>query len=596
MNNYKQSEIKNLALQYRLDVVDEKPGRLLIKHGDVVCEIKNEGTFFISIPAQPELIAHFGQIPNNWLKVNSSRFILSNEDEGAGPQPSPEQLLRVVANLGIALETEADSDKKGVAQALQVMHLPHNSQTDAQDQKNAKLLQELLQNFSSIKLAGNRYDVARCLHLTGLQVWELKPEYYPIAIKCVRAWVNMHNIILVIPDAIFDPQEFRRLHFVLDEINMAMSAQARYVLYEHTHGMDTSTSLPRMVIKPTPVDELQKDISHQFKLLCTHIQKGQARGLMRRLANTSVNEDQSFRLKVSTVNKPQLRVIDKKRANEAWHIFQDLTVGHRPIVERLFSAVLTWMKYEHPRVLVICLYGPTGSGKNYLAESLAMCLKVLFDLDQPLYTSIDANTIISGESLWTLYRPPCGIVGNNRPGLLERASGDGSVLTVDEVDKAPAQQELVGFLTQLTDSGGFRNGQGDFCSLGKQVLIITMNAGSNASDEKTSAIGFMQPGTEALVAERYASAYQKLLHPALRGRVHHAIYLPRYNQTELQSICQRMLSQYEFGKNTNTESIAAQLCQRVSIELGIRGLQREIEAYVLEQQYCDFFNHERALP
>jgi len=300
---------------------------------------------------------------------------------------------------------------------------------------------------------------------------------------------------------------------------------------------------------------------------------------------------------VSTVHAPViLSAIDQFQRWSA-KVIEGLAgvMGHGEIKRKLARSIALWMAQgESADPLVLAFAGPSGVGKNMIAHALAGILAGPEFMELPRATYVTINMGVPGDQKqWSLTGVGAGHVGAERKGLLEASCElPGYVVTFDEVDKSVAGlADPQGFLVNLFENNGFRNGHGMWVSLAKGILILTMNCGTNAEDERFKPIGFQEADTlnarQKWVAGRYRQYYETQIIAPLRGRVQHVFFFGELTADELFDLAVRELKRRHAAdaaaglpwRSFSPEKTAEELTASLDPSQGARELSRAITRF-----------------
>lgn len=142
--------------------------------------------------------------------------------------------------------------------------------------------------------------------------------------------------------------------------------------------------------------------------------------------------------------------------------------------------------------------GPTGVGKNYLIESLAVLLEGFAGVAIPVLT-IDGPNYTDASDINELRGSTRGFIRSDEPGLLaefhERsARAPLSIILVDEVEKA--HPHLRKFFLSLMDRGTVTDNRGRALDFANCMIVFTSNLGYSEAAARGAPIGYR--GDEAV--------------------------------------------------------------------------------------------------
>ncbi len=124
-------------------------------------------------------------------------------------------------------------------------------------------------------------------------------------------------------------------------------------------------------------------------------------------------------------------------------------------------------------------FGPTGVGKTYLAQQLAV---FMFETDKVLHR-FDMSEYMEGHSVAKLFGSPPGYVGYGEGGQLTEAvkRNPYSIILFDEIEKA--HPRVFDTMLQILDAGRMTDGQGLTVDFKNTIIIMTSNIGSDIIKE-----------------------------------------------------------------------------------------------------------------
>ena len=179
--------------------------------------------------------------------------------------------------------------------------------------------------------------------------------------------------------------------------------------------------------------------------------------------------------------------------------------------------------------------GPTGVGKTELVKVLA---SELFDSPETLIR-LDMSEFMEKFSVSRIIGAPPGYVGYDEAGQLTEKirRKPYSVVLFDEIEKA--HPDVMNILLQILDDGRITDAQGRTVSFENTVIVMTTNAGSEAS---SSSAGFSTNRHDS-DAERTEKALSSFLRPEFINRVDEIVVFNRLTKENFVKIASLMLDE-----------------------------------------------------
>lgn len=297
------------------------------------------------------------------------------------------------------------------------------------------------------------------------------------------------------------------------------------------------------------------------------------------------SQDNSTDLRLEKTYRPRHLSEDNSMSgvyNKISMPFKKHVVGHHKIVQDLCATLAGWHVLGDTPVLLLLFSGPSGTGKNHIGEVMSVCLGELFDVS-PHYVSFNCGSMVDKYGLWQLTGVQAGLKGMEKKGILEDIPA-GSVISFDEVDKVAGERDdIQNFLIQLLDNGGFRNGFGEWKKVPPSVIVLTMNAGRFAEDERVGRMGFGGTNGGVSAIEHYKEACEKKLLPALRGRIQKKFYFDYLTREDIKEIALRELDRFmlDFQRlkaewPLDNEKEAQKIAETSDVALGAREVRNRI--------------------
>ncbi|MCE2615525.1 MAG: ATP-dependent Clp protease ATP-binding subunit [Phocaeicola sp.] len=237
--------------------------------------------------------------------------------------------------------------------------------------------------------------------------------------------------------------------------------------------------------------------------------------------------------------------------------------------------------------------GPTGVGKTYLAQQLAL---LMFG-SKDAVIRVDMSEYMQDFNVSRLIGAPPGYVGFEEGGqLTEKVRRKPySIILLDEIEKA--HQNVYNILLQVMDEGRLTDGQGRTIDFKNTIIIMTSNVGSRELKEFGKGIGFTA-GTEQTMESYSNSIIDKALHkrfaPEFLNRLDEVINFEQLNMDSLIKIIDIELKGlvdridkigYHFVIDDEAKKFVAE--KGYDVEYGARPLKRAIQKYI-EDELSEF--------
>ena len=210
-------------------------------------------------------------------------------------------------------------------------------------------------------------------------------------------------------------------------------------------------------------------------------------------------------------------------------IGQDEAVG---AVVRAIKRKRAGISYRQNPVSMI-FAGPTGVGKTELVKVLA---RDLFKQPESLIR-LDMSEFMEKHSVSRIVGAPPGYVGYDEAGQLTEKirRRPYSVVLFDEIEKA--HPDVLNILLQVLDDGKITDAQGREVNFENTVIIMTTNAGSNAS---SSISGFAER-RELVAKEKTERALSDFLRPEFINRIDEIITFRHLDKDDFKRIAEIMM-------------------------------------------------------
>jgi len=263
------------------------------------------------------------------------------------------------------------------------------------------------------------------------------------------------------------------------------------------------------------------------------------------------------------------------------HISENI-IGQDEAVRAVVRAVRrkrAGVSYRRSPVSMI-FAGPTGVGKTELVKVLS---EALFKQPESLIR-LDMSEFMEKHAVSKIIGAPPGYVGYDEAGQLTEKirRRPYAVVLFDEIEKA--HPDVLNILLQVLDDGQITDAQGRHVNFENTVLIMTTNAGSEAS----SAISGFTERREERTKEKTERALSSFLRPEFINRIDEIITFRHLSRDDFEAIAALMLRrlsthmQEEKGiRVTFDEAVVRHIAeQSYSEKYGARNMRRFIERHV----------------
>ncbi|MCP5334077.1 MAG: ATP-dependent Clp protease ATP-binding subunit ClpA [Oceanospirillaceae bacterium] len=226
---------------------------------------------------------------------------------------------------------------------------------------------------------------------------------------------------------------------------------------------------------------------------------------------------------ISTDDKKSLKDLDK---NLKMLVFgQDEAIGTLTNAIKLSRAGL---KAAEKPIGSFLFAGPTGVGKTEVSRQLANIMGMEL-------VRFDMSEYMERHTVSRLIGAPPGYVGYDQGGLLTEAVNKSPhcVLLMDEIEKA--HPDVFNLLLQVMDHGTLTDNNGRKTDFRHVVLIMTTNAGAEASAKRS--IGFQEQDNTTDAME----VLRKVFTPEFRNRLDAIIQFAALNEVTIEHVVDKFL-------------------------------------------------------
>ena len=306
---------------------------------------------------------------------------------------------------------------------------------------------------------------------------------------------------------------------------------------------------------------------------------------------------------VSTMSGVPLQRISEKESDRLRRMGSTLkgtVIAQDKAVDKIVRSIQRnrlGLKDPNRPIGVFMFLGPTGVGKTYLAQQLAL---QMFGTKDAL-VRIDMSEYSEKFNTSRLVGAPPGYVGYGEGGqLTERVRRHPySIVLLDEIEKAHG--DVFNLLLQVLDEGRMTDGNGRMVDFRNTIIIMTSNAGTRQLKDFSHGIGFNASsinGADGEKSKEYArSVVQKALSrqfaPEFLNRLDEIITFDQLDATAIRQIVDVELDKLtkriaKNGYNIKVTDAAKDFLASKGYDpqFGARPLKRAIQTYV-EDEICE---------
>ena len=306
---------------------------------------------------------------------------------------------------------------------------------------------------------------------------------------------------------------------------------------------------------------------------------------------------------VSTMSGVPLQRISEKESDRLRRLGSTLkgtVIAQDKAVDKIVRSIQRnrlGLKDPNRPIGVFMFLGPTGVGKTYLAQQLAL---QMFGTKDAL-VRIDMSEYSEKFNTSRLVGAPPGYVGYGEGGqLTERVRRHPySIVLLDEIEKAHG--DVFNLLLQVLDEGRMTDGNGRMVDFRNTIIIMTSNAGTRQLKDFSHGIGFNASsinGADGEKSKEYArSVVQKALArqfaPEFLNRLDEIITFDQLDATAIRQIVDveldkltKRIAKNGYNIKVTDEAKDFLASKGYDPQFGARPLKRAIQTYV-EDEICE---------
>lgn len=230
--------------------------------------------------------------------------------------------------------------------------------------------------------------------------------------------------------------------------------------------------------------------------------------------------------------------------------------------------------------------GPTGVGKTELTNELARLLNMQL-------IRLDMSEYMESHSVAKLVGSPPGYVGHSESSEIIKSieSNPYSIVLFDEFEKAHPDVQNV--LLQILDNGKMKDPSGKEISFRNAIVILTTNAGANASTKVKIGFGSNNDATSVYQKEQIQKELERIFKPEFRNRLDHIVYFNSLSREmsknitikKLNNVKKDLLENYNIKADFSNEIIdyITDFVFENDNKMGARPIDRKIKQLITKQ-------------
>lgn len=277
---------------------------------------------------------------------------------------------------------------------------------------------------------------------------------------------------------------------------------------------------------------------------------------------------------------------------------QGRVIAQDAAIDKVTKAILRsrlGLKDPNRPIGTFLFLGPTGVGKTYLAQQLAI---QMFGSKDALIR-IDMSEYMEKFTVSRLIGAAPGYVGYEEGGqLTEKVRRHPySIILLDEIEKA--HPEVFNILLQVLDEGRLTDNNGRTIDFKNTIIILTSNVGTKQLKEFGRGVGFTAQSRNTAADSAYArdviqKALNKTFSPEFLNRLDEIITFDQLNQSSIRRIVdleiQRLINRMDgLGYPLTVDEKACDFLasKGYDVQFGARPLKRAIQSH-LEDNLSEF--------
>ncbi|MEM0909775.1 MAG: ATP-dependent Clp protease ATP-binding subunit ClpA [Pseudomonadota bacterium] len=286
----------------------------------------------------------------------------------------------------------------------------------------------------------------------------------------------------------------------------------------------------------------------------------------KRKKTISVSDIESIVSKIARIPEKSVSASDKDVLKNLSRNLKMVVFGQDEAIDRLNDAIQlsrSGLGAETKPIGCFLFAGPTGVGKTEVTQQLAKQMGVEL-------IRFDMSEYMERHSVSRLIGAPPGYVGYDQGGLMTDAviKNPYSVVLLDEIEKA--HSDIYNILLQVMDHGTLTDNNGRKVDFRNVVLVLTTNAGVQATVKKS--IGFQQQdhSHDAL------SEINKTFTPEFRNRLDAIVWFNHLDQDVILQVVDKFI--IELQAQLDAKGVSLEVSEKAREWLAEKGYDKSMGA------------------
>ncbi len=261
----------------------------------------------------------------------------------------------------------------------------------------------------------------------------------------------------------------------------------------------------------------------------------QLQPVSKRKKQVGVRDVEEIVAKIARIPAKTVSSSDREQLAKLEEVLRMTVFGQEEAIEAVDSAIKlsrAGLSNQEKPIGSFLFAGPTGVGKTELCRQLAKALGVEL-------IRFDMSEYMERHTVSRLIGAPPGYVGFDQGGLLTEAvtKQPHSVVLLDEIEKA--HPDVFNLLLQVMDHGKLTDNNGRVADFRNVVLIMTTNAGAEASSRASIGFTHQDHSTDAM------EVIKKTFSPEFRNRLDSIIQFGSLSMDVIRTVVDKFLMELQ---------------------------------------------------